>query len=84
MNSGAGAETLNAPLPGKEQKKMDQYPLNYVDAKNLMNSRGICQYTARKALKIAQRRQSGIQIFLGSGQHCCISCVGSAFVLSFD
>lgn len=63
---------------------MKEQLMDYLDAENAMNSRGICRYTARKALKIAQRRETGASVFFGFGQRCRVCCRDGGFTLEFD
>lgn len=63
---------------------MKEQIMDYLDAENAMNSRGICRYTARKALEIAQRRETGAAVFFGAGRRCRIFRAGTGFTLEFD
>lgn len=63
---------------------MKEQLMDYLDAENAMNSRGICRYTARKALEIAQKRETGSSVFFGSGQRCRVCFLESGFLLKFD
>lgn len=63
---------------------MKEYPMDYPAAENAMNSRGICRYTARKALEIASKRETGAAVFFGSGQRCRTFFREGGFTLEFD
>ena len=82
MNSAVGA----GPSRPRERNdaSMKEQPMDYLAAENAMNSRGICRFTARKALQIASKRETGAAVFFGSGQRCRIFCREGSFTLEFD